>query len=48
MNNELTNQELQNVSGGAIKWAVVAGIAAGVAFISGIIDGFLRPFSCNK
>ena len=47
MNKELNNQELMNINGGAIKWALVAFFAGAGAFIAGIIDGYLRPFKCR-
>ncbi len=45
----LTNQELSNVNGGAIKlgsakWIIVGGIAT---FIIGFVNGLLRPLSCK-
>lgn len=44
---KLNSEELLNVNGGAIRWGVIAGIAAAVTFIIGIIDGFVRPLRCN-
>lgn len=43
----LTNEELKNVNGGGINIGVIAGIAAGITFIVGIIDGIIRPLKCN-
>ena len=43
----LSNEELSNIKGGAIKTGVVAIIIAGVTFIIGVIDGYLRPLRCN-
>lgn len=45
----LTNQELSEVNGGAIrlavsKWIIVGGIAT---FVIGIINGYLRPLTCK-
>lgn len=43
----LSKQELMEVNGGAIKWAIVGAIAAGVSFIIGVVDGIIRPLKCN-
>ena len=43
----LTNEELKNVCGGGINIGLWAGIAAGVTFIIGFIDGMVRPLKCN-
>ena len=45
---ELKEEELTNISGGAWKLGLVGAIIAGSAFIIGVIDGFLRPYSCRK
>lgn len=43
---ELNNEELMNVSGGAVKiWALI-GIGI-FAFAAGVVDGYLRPLKCN-
>lgn len=45
---EIQENELYNITGGAIKygvWAIAGGL---ITLIVGIIDGFLRPLSCNK
>ena len=45
----LVKKELEDISGGAIHWGVIAGIFVGVgAFFAGIVDGYLRPYSCRK
>ena len=43
----LNDKELMNVEGGAIKAGLIIGIAAGVTFIIGLIDGIIRPLKCN-
>ena len=45
--NVLNNNELKCIEGGAIKIGLIVGIVAGVSFIAGIIDGYLRPLKCN-
>lgn len=45
---EIQENELYNITGGAVKsaiWIIAGGI---ITIIVGIIDGFLRPLSCNK
>ena len=39
---ELTNKEMYQINGGAIKWGVVAGIGALISFIAGIFDGQIK------
>jgi lactobin A/cerein 7B family class IIb bacteriocin len=43
----LSNEDLCEIKGGAIKAGVVALIIAGVTFIIGVVDGYLRPLRCN-
>lgn len=45
--NKLNDNELMNVEGGAVKAGLIVGIAAGVTFIIGLIDGIIRPLKCN-
>lgn len=44
---KLSDNELMNIEGGAIKAGLVIGIAAGVTFLIGLIDGIFRPLKCN-
>ena len=46
---QLTNEDLSNINGGAIKigvtkWLIGGGIAT---FIIGVINGYLRPLACS-
>lgn len=43
----LTNEELKNVDGGALKLGIGLAIVAGVTFVIGFIDGLIRPLKCN-
>ena len=43
----MTMEELYEVKGGAKKWGFGIVIGAVVSFIVGVIDGFMRPLSCN-
>lgn len=42
----LEKQELLDTYGGA-KTGIIASISAGIVFIIGIIDGYLRPLKCR-
>lgn len=44
----LSKEELYNINGGGIKFGVYAAIGCFITFIVGIVDGFLRPLSCNR
>ena len=44
---ELSKKELKEIKAGAASGWVVAGIVAGVTFLIGIIDGYVRPFKCR-
>lgn len=41
----LTKQQLMQIEGGGLKIGLA--IAAGIVFITGIIDGFVRPYRCR-
>lgn len=43
----LNDKELMDVSGGGISIGLIAGIGAGIAFLVGILDGFVRPLKCR-
>lgn len=44
----LENEELENVKGGGLTLWGAVGIVTGVIFVIGVIDGFVRPLSCNN
>lgn len=43
----LDDKQLMSITGGGIKLGIVIGIAAGITFIIGVIDGIVRPLKCN-
>ena len=43
----LNDKELMNINGGGVNIGLVVGIAAGVTFLIGLIDGIIRPLKCN-
>jgi len=45
--NNLSDKELMSINGGGINIGLVVGIAAGVTFLIGLIDGIIRPLKCN-
>lgn len=44
---KLTDDELKNISGGGLSAGVWVGLAAGITFLIGLIDGMVRPLKCN-
>lgn len=42
----LKDEELMEIRGGVSAW-LLFGIASGITFIVGIIDGFVRPLKCR-
>ena len=45
--NDLSTRELHEVEGGN-GIAIGLGIFAGITFIIGVIDGYVRPLKCNQ
>ncbi len=45
---KLTNEELININGGAIKGSVAYILGTIAIFVTGLISGFTRPYSCNS
>ncbi|MBE6139652.1 MAG: class IIb bacteriocin, lactobin A/cerein 7B family [Firmicutes bacterium] len=43
----LNDKELMDVNGGGVSIGAIVGIAAGITFIVGLIDGLFRPLKCN-
>jgi len=43
---ELNSKELFEINGGS-HLAIGLALAAGITFIIGVIDGFVRPLKCN-
>lgn len=43
---DLTTRELKQTEGGVSAGLVIA-IIAGIIFIVGVIDGYIRPLKCN-
>lgn len=44
---KLNSSELRKVKAGASAGWIAAGIAAGITFIIGVLDGYFRPFKCR-
>lgn len=44
---KLNQKQLMNIHGGGISLGIGLLIGAGVVFIIGVIDGFMRPLKCN-
>lgn len=43
----LNDKELMNINGGGVNIGAIVGIAAGITFLIGLIDGIIRPLKCN-
>lgn len=44
----LEERELKQISGGGFSLGLGALIGAGITFLIGIIDGYIRPLACHK
>lgn len=42
---KLEQKELQTIQGGGIGFGLLIG--AGIVFLIGVIDGYMRPLKCN-
>lgn len=45
---ELKKEEMQNINGGAVNWAAIAGISALLSFMAGVVDGYVNPLKCRN
>lgn len=43
----INNEELKSIDGGGISVWAALGIGAGIVFLVGVVDGFVRPLKCN-
>ena len=43
----LDKKELKEIKGGGINFGILTAIGAGIVFLIGIIDGYVRPLKCN-
>ena len=43
----LSKKELLEVKGGGVSLSVLAMIGAGIVFLIGVVDGYVRPLKCN-
>lgn len=43
----IEEKELFQIKAGASKWTVGFVVGAVISFVAGLIDGFMRPLSCN-
>lgn len=44
----LTKKELKEIKGGSISLGTGLLIGAGIVFLIGLIDGYIRPLKCNN
>lgn len=47
MMEKLEKKQLLEITGGGFSFGLATLIGAGVVFIIGVIDGFVRPLKCN-
>lgn len=45
---EVQTKELKAVTGGGISMTAGTLIVAGITFLIGVVDGYIRPFHCRK
>lgn len=44
---KIEKENLKNVYGGGFSFSLAALIGAGITFIIGVIDGYVRPLACR-
>ena len=44
----LTQEELIETQGGGVKIGLFAVLGGIITFVVGMIDGYIRPLSCNR
>lgn len=45
--NKLDNEELKQISGGGFHIGFGIIIGAGISFLIGLVDGYIRPLACR-
>lgn len=45
---DISENDLERVSGGGISPWTLVGVGAIVVFLIGVYDGYTRPLSCNR
>ena len=44
---ELSEKQMHEVSGG-VSWGIIAGIAAAIVYVIGVISGYTNPSKCSN
>ena len=44
---KIKNNDLKKINGGGVSATVGILIGAGIVFLIGLIDGYVRPLKCN-
>lgn len=44
---KISKTELKNINGGGISFGAGLAIGAGITFLIGLIDGYIRPLACR-
>lgn len=45
---KIEGKELKSIKGGSVSVGTILAIGAGIVFLIGIVDGFVRPLKCNS
>lgn len=45
---KINKEELMKINGGGLHIGLGIGIFAGISFIVGVIDGYVRPLVCRR
>lgn len=44
---KIKEKDLKKIKAGASVGWIIGGIIAGITFLSGVLDGYFRPFKCR-
>ena len=45
---KVNDLEMYEITGGAVKWGLIAGLGALASFMIGVYDGWVNPKKCNR
>ena len=48
INMELSEKEMNHITGGGISWTIVAGVAAAAIYLIGFLGGITHPDRCRN
>ena len=44
---KIEKNDLENIYGGGFSFSIAAIIGAGITFLIGVVDGYVRPLACR-